>query len=105
VWRSARAPLSGGVSRPYTEHMDSESSGVNYDSSPVAETAIDGTEYRIDAGKQGTAICVSTRPAGSWDWSFLCEARWDGSELRAKSLERSVRTELSRALTSAIQDS
>jgi hypothetical protein len=84
--------------------MDSESGGVNYDSSPVAETAIDGTEYRIDAGKQGTAICVSTRPAGSWDWSFLCEARWDGSELRAKSLERSVRTELSRALTSAIQD-
>lgn len=85
--------------------MDSESGGVNYDSSPVAETAIEGTEYRIDAGKQGTAICVSTRPAGSWDWSFLCEARWDGSELRAKSLERSVRTELSRALTSAIQDS
>lgn len=78
--------------------------GVNYDSSPVAETAIDGTEYRIDAGKQGTAICVSTRPAGSWDWSFLCEARWDGSELRTKELERAIRTQLSRALTSAMQD-
>lgn len=82
----------------------SSTDGVNYDSNPVAETAIDGTEYRIDAGKAGTAICVSTRPAGSWDWSFLCEARWDGSELRTKELERSVRTHLSRALTSAAQD-
>jgi len=84
--------------------MSSDDLGVNYDSSPVAETAIDGTEYRIDAGKQGTAICVSTRPSGSWDWSFLCEARWDGSELRAKTLERGIRTQLSRALSSAMQD-
>lgn len=84
--------------------MNSTDSGVNYDSSPVAETNIDGTEYRIDAGKQGTAICVSTRPAGTWDWSFLCEARWDGSELRTKVLERDVRTELSRALSGALQD-
>lgn len=84
--------------------MSSNSEGVNYDSSPVAETAIDGTEYRIDAGKAGTAICISTRPAGSWDWSYVCEARWDGSELRTKELERSVRTHLSRAITSAVQD-
>ena len=82
----------------------SSDEGVNYDSSPVAETAIDGTEYRIDAGKQGTAICVSTRPAGSWDWAFLCEARWDGSELRTKDLERAIRTQLTRALSSAMQD-
>jgi hypothetical protein len=82
----------------------SEGVGVNYDGSPVAETAIDGTEYRIDTGKQGTSICVSTRPAGSWDWSFLCEARWDGSELRSKVLERAIRTQLSRALSSAMQD-
>jgi hypothetical protein len=81
-----------------------EEAGVNYDSNPVAEAAIDGTEYRIDAGKQGTAICVSTRQAGSWDWSFLCEARWDGSELRTKALERDIRTQLSRALSSAAQD-
>jgi hypothetical protein len=72
--------------------MSSDNGGVNYESTPVAETAIDDTEYRIDAGKEGTAICVSTRPAGTWDWSFVCEARWDGSELRAKVLERSVRT-------------
>jgi hypothetical protein len=94
---AARAP------DPYTEHMSSTDT-VNYEESPVAETAIDGTEYRIDAGKQGTSICVSTRPAGSWDWSFLCEARWDGSELRAKVLERPIRTELSKALSSAMRD-
>ena len=81
-----------------------DDAGVNYDSNPVAEAAIDGTEYRIDAGKQGTSICVSTRAAGSWDWSFLCEARWDGSELRAKVLERSIRTQLADALSSAMQD-
>ena len=84
--------------------MSSDSEGVNYDSSPVAEASIDGTDYRIDAGKQGTAICVSSRPSGSWDWSFVCEARWDGSELRAKLLERSIRTQLSRVLSSATQD-
>ena len=81
-----------------------EEGGVNYESGAVAEAIIDGTEYRIDAGRQGTAICVSTRPAGSWDWSFVCEARWDGSELRTKSLERGVRLQLSRALSSAMQD-
>jgi hypothetical protein len=84
--------------------MVSASESVNYDSAPVAETAIDGTEYRIDAGKAGTAICVSTRSAGSWDWAFLCEARWDGSELRSKQLERGIRTQLSQALGSALQD-
>jgi hypothetical protein len=84
--------------------MSSDTSTVNYDSNPVAETAIDGTEYRIDAGKQGMALCVSTRPAGSWDWSFVCEARWDGSELRSKTLERDVRLTLSRALATAGQD-
>jgi len=84
--------------------MSSSDEAVNYDSAPVAETALDGTEYRIDAGKAGTAICVSSRSAGTWDWAFVCEARWDGSEVRSKQLERNVRTQLSRALTSAMQD-
>jgi hypothetical protein len=82
----------------------SSTEAVNYEESPVAETAIDGTEYRIDTGKQGTSICVSTRPAGSWDWSFLCEARWDGSELRSKEIERPIRMQLSKALSGAMQD-
>ena len=85
--------------------MSSEdTAGVNYESNPVAEAAIDGTEYRIDAGKQGTSICVSTRPEGSWDWSFVCEARWDGTLLRSKVLEREIRVQLSRVLSSTMQD-
>jgi hypothetical protein len=84
--------------------ISSDDSGVNYDSGAVAETIIDGTEYRIDAGKQGTAICVSTRTQGTWVWSFVCEARWDGSELRAKALERGIRTQLSRALQQVMKD-
>jgi hypothetical protein len=84
--------------------MSSSTDSINYEENPVAEAAIDGTEYRIDAGKQGTAICVSTRPAGTWDWSFLCEARWDGSELRAKMLDRGIRQHLAGALKSAMQD-
>ena len=84
--------------------MSSTNGGVNYESNPVAEAAIGEIEYRIDAGKEGTAICVSTRPAGTWDWSFMCEARWDGSELRTKALERSVRIELSKAVSNAMQD-
>jgi len=81
------------------------SSEVNYESSPVAELAVDGTDYRLDAGKQGTAICVSTRQVGTWDWSFLCEARWDGSELRAKVLERGLRGQLSKALSAVMNES
>ncbi|HEX2735844.1 MAG TPA: hypothetical protein VHM70_29795 [Polyangiaceae bacterium] len=77
---------------------------VNYDSEPVAEATIGPTHYRIDAGKQGTAICISSRSPGSWDWSYICEARWDGSELRTKELERDVRVVLSKAIASAMQD-
>lgn len=84
--------------------MTSPSPTVNYDSAPVAETEIDGKAYRVDTGKQGSALCVSTRDPSAWDWEFVCEARWDGSELRSKSLEREVRMQLSRAIASAVQD-
>ncbi len=75
---------------------------VNYESPAVAEMALDGTDYRLDSGKQGTAICVSTRPSGTWDWSFVCEARWDGSELRTKALERRLRGQLTTVLAAAM---
>jgi hypothetical protein len=78
---------------------------VNYEEPAVAEVVIGELEYRIDAGKQGTALCVSTRVPGAWDWSYLDEVRFDGTDVRSKKLERSVREELTRALRAAIADS
>jgi hypothetical protein len=71
---------------------------VNYDSEPVLETEIEGTDYRLDPGKQGTALCISTREPGTWDWSYVGEAKWDALMLRCKDLTRPVREELSKRL-------
>ena len=77
---------------------------VNYDSPPLVEVEIEGTDYRLDAGKQGTALCISTRPAGSWDWSFGGEARWDVGSLRCKAFERRTLDLLSRAFKEALEN-
>lgn len=61
---------------------------VNYDGPALLEVEIDGTEYRLDAGKHGTALCISSRPAGSWSWQFGGEARWDAHTLRCKAFDR-----------------
>jgi hypothetical protein len=79
-----------------------EPSQVNYESPAVVELDVDGTEFRIDSGKQGTSLCISERAAGSWDWSFVGEAKWDGSQLRSKSLERRVLQPLAAALVEAL---
>ena len=81
----------------------SESAGVNYDSAPLVEVEIEGTDYRLDAGKQGTALCISTRASGSWDWAFGAEARWDVGSLRCKSFERRTLDQLSRAFKEALE--
>jgi hypothetical protein len=77
---------------------------VNYESDPVLEVEIEGIDYRIDAGKQGTALCISTRPPGAWDWDYLGEAQWDAMGLRCKALPRTLREQLSRALRAALED-
>ena len=82
----------------------SSDSEVNYDSAPVAEAELDGIDYRVDAGRQGTALCISSRASGTWDWTFESEARWDGSTLRSKVIERPVLLKLSEALRAAMVD-
>ncbi|HEY3497557.1 MAG TPA: hypothetical protein VGK73_22825 [Polyangiaceae bacterium] len=77
---------------------------MNYDCPALAEVTVDATDYRIDVGKQGTAFSISSRPTGTWDWSFGGEARWDGSQLRCRAFERAILTELSRALSRALSE-
>jgi hypothetical protein len=89
-------------------NSDTGSSGsspvsISYDGPPLVEVEIEGVEYRLDAGKQGTALCVSTRTPGSYDWQFLSEARWDGRDMRVKVLDRPIVQELARALRAAVE--
>jgi hypothetical protein len=76
---------------------------VNYDEGALVELEIEGTEYRVDSGKQGTALCVSSRNAGTWSWELVGEARWDGRALRIQCIERRVVERLSQELAQAIQ--
>jgi hypothetical protein len=81
----------------------SATEGVNYESAALVEVEIEGTDYRLDAGKQGTALCISTRVSGSWDWSFGGEARWDVGSLRCKAFERRTLDQLSLAFKAALE--
>lgn len=101
--------LRDGTVSEYTELMVSISAEVpedtvNFDGSSLLEVTVGDTDYRIDSGKQGTAFSISSRPAGTWDWSFGGEARWDGSMLRSRAFERRTLVELSSALTRALAD-
>jgi len=80
-------------------------SPVNYEEAALLEIELDGTDYRIDVGRAGTALCISTRPSGSWSWVFRGEAKWQVSQLRCRALDRDVLTRLSRALAEAAADS
>jgi hypothetical protein len=80
------------------------SENINYDSAPLIQLELDGIEYRVDAGKQGTALSISTREAGTYGWAFGGEGRWDGSDLRAKAFERAILRPLSVALKDALAD-
>ena len=65
-------------------------SPVNYEEAALLELEIDGTDYRIDVGRAGTALCISTRPSGSWSWVFRGEAKWQVSQLRCRALAQHV---------------
>lgn len=87
------------------EVQDTGGEAVNYEESPLIELEIEGTDYRLDAGRAGTALCISTRPSGSWSWVFRGEARWQAKVLRCKAFDRTVLMELSSALAAAAADS
>jgi hypothetical protein len=78
---------------------------VNYEEAALVELELSGTDYRMDVGRAGTALCISTRPSGSWAWVFRGEARWQNNVLRCKAFDREVLTLLSRALAEATADS
>ena len=71
---------------------------VNYESEPVLQLQLEEVDYRLDVGMQGTAISVSQRAAGSWDWSFVGQAKWDNIMFRCKALPRPVCEALGKAL-------
>jgi len=109
VGRAYTARMSSATQSAVPETAPSENappapSSVNYDSTPICEVTIDDTDYRFDTGKQGTAVSISTRLNGSWDWTFRGEARWDGSALRTKSFERKVLLPLSAAFKQALAE-
>ena len=74
---------------------------VNYEEAALLELEIEGTDYRLDVGRAGTALCISTRPSGNWSWVFRGEARWQTNTLRCKVFDRSVLQQLSTALAEA----
>lgn len=80
------------VANPDEEFVPSP---VNYDEPGLFEVDVDEELYRFDAGKQGTAICLSKRLPNTWRWNFLGELRWDGRDLRSRALERQLLQKLS----------
>lgn len=71
---------------------------VNYDEPALVEVELDEVDYRLDSGRAGTALCISTRPSGTYSWTFRGEARWQTNVLRCKAFDRTVLTRLSQAL-------
>jgi hypothetical protein len=86
----------------HSSSAEASAESVNFEGSSLLEVTVGETDYRIDAGKQGTAFSISSRPSGSWDWHFGGEARWDGSQLRSRAFERGTLLELSSALSQAL---
>ncbi len=76
---------------------------VNYEEAPIVTLDVDGIEYRIDTG-HGSAVAISQRQRGTWDWTPVTEGRWDGSRLHAKCLDHQVNMALAEALSAAMRE-
>jgi hypothetical protein len=76
---------------------------VNYEEAPIVMLEVEGIEYRLDTG-HGSAVAISQRQQGSWDWTPVTEGRWDGTRLRAKCLDHQVNAALAEALSTAMRE-
>lgn len=92
------APESAKFAKAATAPSVVEESSINYDDEGLLELALDEMQYRFDAGKQGTALCLSAREMGTYRWSAVGELKWDGRDLRSKAVDRKLLTRLSLAL-------
>ncbi|HVU03031.1 MAG TPA: hypothetical protein VHE30_14825 [Polyangiaceae bacterium] len=81
---------------------ESLNGAVSYEGAPIAEVEHEGLEYRIDPGR-GSAVAISRREAGTFQWAFVMEGRWDGVQLKAKGLGYPVVSALSSALSQAMR--
>lgn len=102
---SAEVLSASGEARSYASEASDADPPVNYDEPALLEREIEGVDYRIDVGRAGTALCISTRTNGSWSWQFRGEARWQVGVLRCKAFDRSILSQLSTALAEAAADS
>ncbi len=84
--------------------MSDEAPLMSYDEAGIVECDIGETSYRIDSGRQGTALALSSRPVDSWDWTFVTELKWDGSDLKCRTLDFETRSILSAAFKQALED-
>jgi hypothetical protein len=75
---------------------------VSYEEAPIVTLAVEGIEYRIDTGL-GSAVAISQRQQGTWQWAPLTQGRWDGRRLRAKCLDQHVSLALAEALGAAMR--
>lgn len=76
----------------------------NYDEPGIIEHDMGDLTYRVDSGKQGTRLALSTRPVDSWSWTFVAEMKWDGRRLTCKSLDFENLKELSGVFKEALED-
>src|SRR5262245_31534287 len=91
------APLPA-VAAARASHLSLGEGLVEYDGPALVELTLDDTDFRIDVGKAGTALCISTRAQGLYEWQFAGEARWDGRRLRCRAFGYEVLERLSVAL-------
>jgi hypothetical protein len=103
--RAELEPMVGGAQLTGSSAAEGGDEAVNYEEAALVELELGGTDYRMDAGRAGTALCISTRESGTWAWVFRGEARWQNNVLRCKAFDREVLTQLSRALAEAATDS